>query len=102
MKNSGTSSTPGIQDWSGIPRNPSGPHSLPRFFSVSSALRPLFRLPLFTLSSLHFLTLLSEEPLLEPQQRDLLLLQHPYHGEQGPQEPGDLFLILLAQGGLLD
>jgi hypothetical protein len=53
-------------------------------------------------SRFHLLALLAEDQLLEPQQRDLLRLQHADHVEQGPQEPADLSLILLAQGVLLD
>src|SRR5262245_15087549 len=69
---------------------------------LDSSLRLILRLILLSLPSFHFLALLPKDQLLEPQQRDLLLLQQAYHIEQGPQEPSDHFLILLAQWGLLD
>src|SRR5215475_5327523 len=69
---------------------------------LDSSLRLILRLILLSLPSFHFLALLPEDQLLEPQQRDLLLLQQAHHIEQGPQEPSDHSLILLAQCGLLD
>src|SRR6266498_1463695 len=65
-------------------------------------LRPLAPASLSSFPSFHFLALLPKDQLLEPQQRDLLLLQQAHHIEQGPQEPSDHSLILLAQCGLLD
>src|SRR5262249_23657604 len=76
------------------------PVSLSSF--MDSAPRPILRLALFALLSFHFFALLPEDHLLKPQQRDLLLLQHAHYIEQGPQEPDDHSLILLAQCGLLD
>src|SRR5262245_22529468 len=69
---------------------------------LDSSLRLILPLILLSLPSFHFLALLPEDQLLEPQQRDLLLLQQAHHIEQGPQEPSDHSLILLAQCGLLD
>src|SRR5215510_8840704 len=69
---------------------------------LDSSLLLILRLILLSLPSFHFLALLPEDQLLEPQQRDLLLLQQAHHIEQGPQEPSDHSLILLAQCGLLD
>src|SRR5262249_1371968 len=48
------------------------------------------------------INLLPEDHLLELEQRDLLFLQHSHQIEEGPQEPGDHFLILLIQITLLD
>src|SRR5215813_12324877 len=69
---------------------------------LDSSLRLILRLILLSLPSFHFLALLPEDQLLEPQQRDLLLLQQAHHIEQGPQEPSDHSLIPLAQCGLLN
>src|SRR6266498_1061613 len=79
---------------------PLAPASLSSF--LDSSLRLTLRLALLSLPSFHFLALLPKDQLLEPQQRDLLLLQQAHHIEQGPQEPSDHSLILLAQCGLLD
>src|SRR5215831_9859727 len=64
--------------------------------------RPIFRLTLFTIPSSHFLALLPEDHLLEPQQRDLLFLQLAHQVEQASQQPGNHSFILLAQCVLLD
>src|SRR5215510_12943327 len=47
--------------------------------------RPILRLALFTPPFFHLLALLPEDHLLEPQQRDLLLMQRAHYIEQGPQ-----------------
>src|SRR6266511_3314977 len=72
---------------------PLAPASLSSF--LDSSLRLTLRLALLSLPSFHFLALLPEDQLLEPQQRDLLLPQQAHHIEQGPQEPSDHSLILL-------
>src|SRR6266498_3801729 len=69
---------------------------------LDSSLRLTLRLALLSPPAFHFFSLLLQNQLLEPQQRDLLLLQQAHHIEQGPQEPSDHSLILLAQCGLLD
>src|SRR5262249_29853490 len=69
---------------------------------LDSAPRPILRLALFTLLPFHLFALLTEDRLLKPQQRDLLLLQHAHYIEQGPQEPVDHSLILLVQFVLPD